>query len=815
MKSLFTLVILAAGLTWTAHAQNWSTAVNSGGANTQSSTGVAEQMDGSKVVVGTYRGNSLFGTYSLPWVTFSSDPTNSNLNSFIVKYKPNNTIEWATRICSAYGAQISSVSTDNSGNTYVCGMYSDVCTLYDSAHVSSPAGTLYNGVGAAGAARGFIAKYSKTGVLKWFRNGIGAYATDPECMADIKISEDGTTLVATGRIVRTSPIILGGGSVVTGSYLLWLNPATGSSVRAVNFTNDNLTSNPYSTGLCIDHSNNVIVSGKLSGGSYTVKGITNTIPVTSNNSGTATIYAKYNTSGNVSWAKVTNATLNNTISTPSSIIVDDLNDIYISGWVKAHTTTDYYLQFPKSSGYDAVQVVTTSPNHVYVVKLSSGTGYSLWKCFGRRSASGTEVVSLTKGPCDQIFVGINTEGTNPSFTDVASTAQAITSPQQANTMIFKINTNGIFQSANPWAIYNMNSLSRSFISTYGNGKVHCAGSIDVSTTLTGVSGTFSPSGRDVFLASFTDNSAAPILSLNPTNTYCPYQNIPLNASSSAGTAPFTYSWEIWNNSTSSYVSLGTNSTGLFTLTPPVYNPYIYTLWSYQVIVARVSVTNCSGITSSEIRIIIIEGNVSYSQVNEVEVCYSPSVPAPDAVFSVNAVNVGSYTWIYSADNGLNWDYCYNYLPAVFQNNLSATMTVLNPTPSLNGFLFRCIMTGCNTVASEPALLTVIPCTMIAPGDDVRNKQALAGGDGTHAIEWNMYPNPANDLVKFEITSTEQDFSGEWSVIVYDMTGRKIRQQQIRDGKCSVQTNEFTNGNYLCVIKHNQEIVSNKKLIIVH
>lgn len=815
MKLLFTSVILAAGLSSSAFTQNWSSAVNSGGSNTQTSTGIEEQMDGSRVVVGTYRGNSLFGTYSLPWVTFSSDPYNTNLNSFIVKYKPNNTIEWATRICSAYGAQISSVSTDNSGNTYVCGMYSDVCKLYDSAHVTSPAGTLYNGVGAAGAARGFIAKYSKTGVLKWFRNGIGAYATDPECMADIKISEDGTTLAATGRIVRISPIVVGGGSVVTGSYLLWLNPTTGSSIRAVNFTNDNLTSNPYSTGLCIDHSNNIIVSGKLSGGSYPVKGISNTIPVTSNNSGTATIYAKYNTSGNVSWAKATNATLNNTMSTPSSIIVDDANNIYISGWVKAHATTDYYLQFPKSSGSDDIQVVTTSPNHVYVVKLSSGTGYSLWKCFGRRSASGTEVVSLTKGPCDQIFVGINTEGTNPSFTDVASTAQFITSPVQANTMIFKLNTNGIFQTANPWAIYNMSSVSRSFISTYGNGKVHCAGSVDVPTTLTGVSGTFSPSGRDVFLASFTDNSAAPILSLNPTNTYCPYQNIPMNASSSAGTAPFTYTWEIWNSSTSNYVSLGTNSTGLFNLIPSVYNPYIFSFYGFQVIVARVSVTNCSGLTSSEVRIIVIEGNISYSQVNEVEVCYSPSVLAPDAVFSVNAINVGSYTWIYSADNGVNWDYCYNYPTSIFQNNQSATMTVLSPTPSLNGFLFRCIMTGCNTVVSEPALLTVLPCTMIAPGDDVRNKQSLAEDNETSAIDLNMYPNPANELVKFEISSAKYDLSGDWQVIVYDITGRKIHQQSFRDGHCSILTNEFTEGHYLCVIKHNEKITSTKKLVIAH
>ena len=804
-------MILVTGLSWSAHAQNWSAAVNSGGANTQTTTGVVEQMDGSRIVVGTYKGNSLFGSYSLPWVTFSSDPYNSNLNSFIVKYKPNNTIEWATRICSGYVAHISSVSTDNSGNIYVCGMYSDVCTFYDSAHVSSPAGTLYNGVGAAGAARGFIAKYSKTGVLKWFRNGIGAYATDPECLTEIKISEDGTTLAATGRIVRSSPIIVGGGSVLTGSYLLWLNPSNGNSIRAVNFTNDSQTSTPYSTGLCIDNNNNVIVSGKLSGGSYPVKGVSNTITVTSNNSGTTTIYAKYNTSGNVAWAKVTNSTLNNTMSTPSSIIVDDANNIYISGWVKAHATINYHLLFPKASGYDSIQVITTSPNHVYLVKLNS-SGQSLWKCFGRRSASGTEVVSLTKGPCNLIYVGINTAGINPSFTDVALTAQAITSPEQDNTMIFKINTNGIFQSSNPWAIYK--TSLRSFISTNGNGKVHCAGSIAVPTTLTGVSGTFSPSGRDVLLASFTDNSAAPILSLNPTSSYCPSQNIPLNASSSAGTAPFNYTWEIWNSASSNYVSLGTNSTGLFNLIPSVYNPYIFSFYGFQVIVARVSVTNCSGLTSSEVRIIVINGNISYSQTTEVEVCYSPSVPAPDAVFSVNAVNVGSYEWIYSSDNGANWDYCFNYYPPIFLNNQSSTMTVLNPDTSLDGFLFMCIMTGCNTVISNPALLTVIPCTQIAPGDDgpSKDRQALTAGNG---VDLTMHPNPANDLVKFEISSIEYDLSGDWQVVVYDITGRKIHQQQMREGRCTIQTNEFTNGNYLCVVKHQGEIIDNKKLVVAH
>lgn len=820
-------MILATGLSLSAHAQNWSSAVNSGGAYYEVTTDVAEQSDGSRIVVGNYIGKTtppytgpVFGSFSLGYQNQGSGFENTNC--FIVKFRADNTVAWATRISSPNGTKIASVDVDDNGNVYVCGSFSAsslICKFYSVGNVLNT--TLYTTIAGepnpTAGNRAYIAKYNSNGVLDWARLGIGYKIKDGECASEIAVSKDGTTLVCTGRILPQHSITVGSStsSITNGSYVLWLDPADGSSKWGYNFTNDSQYEQLYKTGLCIDHDKCVIVAGKLNGAiTYDVKGTSSTKPVTSNTSNTSTLYAKYSTTGVVEWAKVTNvlaSPANGSIqSAPSSIVVDDQNRIYIGGWM--NSPVNYQLQFPKSSGFESIPVNTADANHAFVVKLDT-LGNALWKNFAKRTATGTEVVSLAKGPCNVVYAGINTSGENPSYVDASSATQTTSSPIQANMIVQKINTDGQFLSTNPWVILKIDNLNRAYISTDGTGKTHCAGTILYNPTSILINGTFTnfiPNSRDVFLASFTDNAPAPVLTLNPTASYCPFQNIPLTASAS-GTGPFTYTWDIWNNTSSTYVNLGTTSAGSFTLTPTMYNPHIFTWWGMQIIIVNVSVTNCSGHTSSESRIIPIKGNVTFTQVHEVSVCYGPSLPAPDAVFSVTAQNVDTYTWQYSSDNGVTW------LPV--GGNMIASLNMLtvdNPIPAQNGYLFRCIMTGCSSVVSNPALLTVIPCPMIAPGDEgpSRNKQTLAGNE-TRTLELSMYPNPANDLVKCEITSTEQDLSGEWLIMVYDMTGRKIHQQSLRDGRCTIQTSQFTNGNYLCVLKHNQEMISNKKLIVAH
>ena len=111
------LSVFAVVFTIASHAQNWTSGLNSGGSNSQTSTDVAESPGGSKVVVGTYtRGNAVFGTITLNWLTGSSDPFNVTPNGFIVKYSSSNSVLVATRIAASAGVTISSVTTSSNGD---------------------------------------------------------------------------------------------------------------------------------------------------------------------------------------------------------------------------------------------------------------------------------------------------------------------------------------------------------------------------------------------------------------------------------------------------------------------------------------------------------------------------------------------------------------------------------------------------------------------------------------------------------------------------------------------------------------------------
>ncbi|WP_343633638.1 T9SS type A sorting domain-containing protein [Fluviicola sp.] len=811
MKTKCILSVFAVVFTIASHAQNWTSGLNSGGSNSQTSTDVAESPGGSKVVVGTYtRGNALFGTITLNWLTgYPSDPFDVTPNGFIVKYSSTNSVLVATRIAASAGVTISSVTTASNGYIYVCGTYQSICSFYNasSPNAATPVTTLPAAppIGSViNPRRGFVAKYSPAGILIWARRGLGS----SEVITDIAVSDDHTQLVVTGRIHDPDP----GNGILAGTYVLWLDPTTGNSIRSYNYTDHWIYTNIYKTGLCIDHSNNVIVSGRMEGTSYTVQGASGNIPVTSNGI-RASIYAKYSSSGNLLWARATGASITTPTSTPSSMIADENNNIYIAGWA-ASTGTSYNLQFPTSSTtYTTVPIPASVANNGYIVKLNSSNGYALWTSYARNTTPGVEAISLANGKCNFIYACMNTTA-SPTYTDASNTVVSPAISSSQGLAIVPINTNGQLLTTTPWIANGV--TGRAHISSSVYNTLQCVSTASSPLSLQTSSGTITlnpaSGSSDVILGTITYSGPAPTITLPEQTEICEGSSIPLNATVT-GTPSFTYTWSIYNAATGNYDNFATTGSSSYSVAPSIYGSYIITLGTFRFVNFQVTVTDCSGLTSSYTQTFVLKGGIVYTQVSGVDVCYKNQVTAPNAVFSVNAQNVDAYSWQYSADGGTTWIPCSG---TGYSGVNTATLTVLSPTATQNNYLFRCKLSGCPTQETNAALLTVTPCPQRPDGDDYAEKMFKHVEKTLSGFKLSLYPNPVNTTLEVVFESDIRDSENTTSeAYILDMTGRKVHEIPFEKGRHTLEVSYLQNGTYSFVVLMNGKVVDQQKFIVMH
>ena len=79
------------------------------------------------------------------------------------------------------------------------------------------------------------------------------------------------------------------------------------------------------------------------------------------------------------------------------------------------------------------------------------------------------------------------------------------------------------------------------------------------------------------------------------------------------------------------------------------------------------------------------------------------------------------------------------------------------------------------------------------------------------VEANIYPNPAQNQFTIELNKT---INGK--IELYDISGRLVLQKSLNHAITNVETNNLQNGNYILILKNNQEIpLTQKKIIILH
>lgn len=101
------------------------------------------------------------------------------------------------------------------------------------------------------------------------------------------------------------------------------------------------------------------------------------------------------------------------------------------------------------------------------------------------------------------------------------------------------------------------------------------------------------------------------------------------------------------------------------------------------------------------------------------------------------------------------------------------------------------------------------CELNINGTTVTINQLTSISDETSSGTFQLYPNPANDVVNIALPQ----LNGIYTLSVYNTTGQLIEQQQLTAKTNQISTASLTNGMYILVMQNNKHDILKSKLII--
>ena len=379
MKPLLTLSLLFCLFSFNTNAQKWLWAregVNDTTTYPRSCLGdawsVATDKNGNIFEEGIFEGGIFFGPYLITSPLASS-------NTYITKYSPSGNVLWAasstipSASCLASGT---SVATDNSGNSFVTGYFTDT--------VSFGAFTLTNGSYGSYAVRNvFLVKYNPNGNVLWAKSAVMAKNTSGIYPYSVATDTTGDSYIAgwfedSVTFGGYTLICINGFTPFLAKYdpngnVLWAKSGTVQpySASAYGVTTDN-AGNSYITGTFFD---------SITFSPYTLR--------TKSKNGDEFV-VKYNPSGNVVWAD--GANIGRSSSAEGQVIASDGNNIYVGGTyydslnMGSNTTISYGIQNLFLAEYNSagkalwLKSSSYSDNQAVPYSLSSGPGGALYFC---------------------------------------------------------------------------------------------------------------------------------------------------------------------------------------------------------------------------------------------------------------------------------------------------------------------------------------------------------------------------------------------------------------------------------------------------
>ncbi len=294
-----------------------------------------------------YVAGEIEGTNSI--ISFENSPitltTLADNDIFLAKYDLTGALVWAVSAGGYYSDKALGVTTDPSGNVYVCGFFTDTATFGGTT-------TLYGNVGDREI---FIAKYDMNGVFQWVRQAGGPgrdEAKEIKCDAagNVYICGQYQDAAVFGANTLTTPLI--GGYHYSNAFLAKYDPT--GALQWVKSSGGDYDDVGWS--LALDNAGKIYMTGEFIG--YDIFG--NNVTATSNGNSDAFV-ACYNSNGGVLWA----VNAGGTYLDRSRGIGTDGTNLYITG------------QFGGTASFGSHTVTAVDSSDVFMAELNS-SGMFLW-----------------------------------------------------------------------------------------------------------------------------------------------------------------------------------------------------------------------------------------------------------------------------------------------------------------------------------------------------------------------------------------------------------------------------------------------------
>lgn len=334
-------------------------------------------------------GNIYFtGSFSGPVITFDTITLNNNSpgypDCFIVKFNTNGNIIWAKNV-GGLGADVGkSIKVDITGNIYVTGTFNSSTISFGNNTLTSSGNTNI-----------FVVKYDSTGNALWAKS---ASETSSGIVNNICVDVFGNVFIIgffdqptitfgaftlTNAAVYRSDIFIVKYDVF--GNVIWAKSASGSDNDSGYGINTDTNGNAYLTGY--------FMSPSLSFDTITLLNV--------NNTNTDCFLVKFNTAGNVIWAKSFGGTDN---ETGTAIVNDAIGNSYVTGSF-----------FSPSISFGATTLFNfgTGSSDIFVSKFDS-SGNSLWaKSAGGNSSDVAN--SIYKDANDNLYIAGNFGSSTVAF----------------------------------------------------------------------------------------------------------------------------------------------------------------------------------------------------------------------------------------------------------------------------------------------------------------------------------------------------------------------------------------------------------------
>ncbi len=323
-----------------------------GGSGRDRATSVAVDKDGNILVAGYFSGTVDFGGGPLT----SADL----LDIFVAKYSPSGAHMWSKSFGGTGDDGCYGVAVDAAGNVFITGAFKSTVN-FGSSTLTDFASSEF-----------FLAKFSASGAHLWSRKATGNGI-------DFGL---GLAIDANGDVVTTGSfnvaINFGGGILATAGgadvFLAKFSGADGSYVWAKRFGS---TLGDQGTGVVVDSSNNIIVTGSFSG-TVDFSGGTGS-PISTSAGLTDAFLAEYSASGAHIWSKRLGADT----AYGNALTVDASRNVIVTGL------------FQGTANFDGQSFTSAGTSDAFISKYSS-TGTHVWtQRFGGASPYGDAGYGIT------------------------------------------------------------------------------------------------------------------------------------------------------------------------------------------------------------------------------------------------------------------------------------------------------------------------------------------------------------------------------------------------------------------------------------